>query len=63
MILARNMAIQLAEPGFEKIKVAGNPIKSSIFDDPERRPAAPGLDADRASLLAELGIAQPDASD
>lgn len=62
-VLARNMAIHLAEPGLEKFKVAGNPIKSSIFDDPVLRPAAPTLDGDRAALLAELGLPQSDASE
>ncbi len=53
---ARNMAVQLDQPGFEHFKLAGNPIKLSNFEDPERRPAAPALDGDRMALLAELGL-------
>lgn len=39
------------------LRIAGNPIKMSAFPDPPDRPAAPALDADRAALLAELGLA------
>ena len=60
-IRARNMLVPLAESaeseaGFKGFKVAGNPIKLSAADDPDRRPLAPALDADRAALLAELGL-------
>ncbi|MDQ1393089.1 MAG: CoA:oxalate CoA-transferase [Acidimicrobiaceae bacterium] len=38
------------------LRVAGNPIKLSGVEDPTTRPGAPGLDADRDTILAELGI-------
>jgi crotonobetainyl-CoA:carnitine CoA-transferase CaiB-like acyl-CoA transferase len=42
------------------LRVAGNPIKLSGFPDPTTRAAAPGLDADRAQILAELGLSDVD---
>jgi len=55
---ARNMIIR-TDPlaGATAFKMAGNPIKLSRFADPAIRAAAPGLDADRAALLKELGLA------
>lgn len=55
-IRARNMLVPLDEPGLDGFEVAGNPIKLSGAADPPRRPAAPALDGDRESLLAELGL-------
>ncbi len=62
-IRARNMAVRLDEPGLEEFEVAGNPIKSSSFEDPDQRPAAPTLDSDRRALLAELGLPEQTQSD
>ena len=54
-VLARNMLVRLAgAAGAAGLKVAGNPIKLAGAPDPEVRPAAPELDADRAAILAEL---------
>ena len=39
------------------LKVSGNPLKMSAFPDPPTRDAAPDLDADRAAILKELGLA------
>ncbi len=38
------------------IRYAGNPIKVSGMTDPERGALPPALDADRAKILAELGL-------
>lgn len=51
-VKARNMIVPVA--GQEGLKVAGNPIKNSAFDDPGERPAAPLLDQNRAALVAEF---------
>jgi CoA:oxalate CoA-transferase len=37
--------------------MAGNPVKISGVEDPSTRRPAPALDADRARILAELGLA------
>jgi CoA:oxalate CoA-transferase len=58
-IRARNMVVSLDEPGLKGFEVAGNPIKISGFEDPAHRPAAPALDENRESLLAELGLPKP----
>lgn len=51
-VLARRMVVTLDDlPG---LRVAGNPVKLSGFDDPVVRPGAPALDGDRAAILAEL---------
>jgi CoA:oxalate CoA-transferase len=42
-----------------RVQMAGNPIKLSGYEDPSVRDAAPGLDADRQQILAELGIQSP----
>ena len=54
---ARNMLIEADDAVAGKIKVAGNPLKLSGFPDPTTRPGAPELDADRAHILKELGLA------
>ena len=53
-VAARNMLISADGSSSVEIEMAGNPIKLSGFEDPERRPSAPALDADRAKILAEL---------
>ena len=50
---ARNMIIR-STGGESDVRMAGNPIKLSGFDDPPQRPAAPDLDADREEILALL---------
>jgi CoA:oxalate CoA-transferase len=37
-----------------RVRMAGNPIKLSGYEDPTVREAAPELDADRERILAEL---------
>jgi len=56
-VRARNMLVEGALPGGGRLAMAGNPIKMSGVPDPAERPAAPALDADRAAILAELGLA------
>ena len=51
-VAARNMLVE-DESG---LKLAGNPLKLSGFEDPPTRRSAPALDADRKAILGELGI-------
>jgi CoA:oxalate CoA-transferase len=53
---ARNMLIEVDDPLAGPLKLAGNPMKLSAFPDPATREPAPDLDADRASILRELGL-------
>ncbi len=55
-VQARNMAIQTSFPDGSPLLAAGNPVKLSGHADPAVRPGAPGLDVDRAAILAELGL-------
>ncbi|MBM3565539.1 MAG: CoA transferase, partial [Alphaproteobacteria bacterium] len=56
-VLARNMVVSAQDPVAGTIKMAGNPIKMSGFVDSATRGPAPALDADRARILKELGLA------
>lgn len=53
-IAARNMVIETNDPQAGALKMAGNPIKLSAFDDPTSRQPAPDLDQHRASILGGL---------
>lgn len=53
---ARNMIVTAMDPEIGPWRMQGNPIKLSAYDDPQTREAAPGLDADRAAILKELGL-------
>jgi CoA:oxalate CoA-transferase len=55
-ILSRNMVVSVQDEKVGELKMAGNPMKLSGFADPSTRGRAPELDADRAHILAELGI-------
>ncbi|MEQ9520268.1 MAG: CoA transferase [Parvibaculum sp.] len=50
-IAARNMVVRAIDPDVGAVRMAGNPIKMSVFADPGDRRPAPALDADRASIL------------
>jgi len=50
-VQARNMIIRSHDPTAGDVRMAGNPIKLSGFNDPRERPAAPELDADREAIL------------
>ena len=52
----RKMVIEVNDPKVGKLKVAGNPVKLSGYDDPIERPTAPDVDQDRARILAELNL-------
>ena len=54
---ARTMVVTADDPEAGRVVMAGNPIKMSPFADPPTRRPAPDLDADRARLLRELGLA------
>ncbi|HUB97496.1 MAG TPA: CaiB/BaiF CoA-transferase family protein [Stellaceae bacterium] len=53
---ARNMLITVEDKAAGTLKLAGNPLKMSAFADPPTRDPAPALDADRESILRELGL-------
>jgi CoA:oxalate CoA-transferase len=55
-VAARNMIVTSEDPDLGAIKMQGNPIKLSAFEDPQTRSAAPDLDGDRARILAFLGL-------
>lgn len=55
-VRARGMVIETAFPDGTPLLAAGNPVKLSRHADPAVRPGAPGLDADRAAILRELGL-------
>lgn len=53
-IAARNMVIETHDPVVGSLRMAGNPIKLSAFDDPTTRQPAPDLDQHRDSILKSL---------
>ncbi|HEY4470667.1 MAG TPA: CoA transferase [Stellaceae bacterium] len=53
---ARNMLVEVDDLVTGPLKLAGNPMKFSAFDDPSSREPAPELDADRQKILRELGL-------
>ncbi|MBT4428214.1 MAG: CoA transferase [Rhodospirillaceae bacterium] len=53
-IAARNMVIETHDPDVGSLRMAGNPIKLSAFDDPSTRQPAPDLDQHRAGILGSL---------
>ena len=55
-VRARGMVIETAFPDGTPLLAAGNPVKMSGHGDPQVRPGAPALDADRAAILRELGL-------
>jgi CoA:oxalate CoA-transferase len=56
-VAARNMLVTTPDGEGGTLKVSGNPLKMSAFPDPPTREAAPDLDANRAAILKELGLA------
>ncbi|MBI3676271.1 MAG: CoA transferase [Proteobacteria bacterium] len=59
-IAARNMIVTADDPDLGPdigpLKMQGNPIKLSSYEDATTRAPAPDLDADRAAILKELGL-------
>lgn len=58
-VRAREMVVEARTPGGHPLRVAGQPIKLSGHAS-KGGGAAPVLDGDRAALLAELGLDEPD---
>jgi CoA:oxalate CoA-transferase len=54
-VAARNMLVEVPDGSGGTLRLSGNPIKMSAFEDPRTRPAAPDLDADRAAILSYIG--------
>lgn len=54
----RNMIVEVEDPDAGTIKMAGNPIKMSSYEDPHVRRRAPHLDENREALLKEFGITE-----
>ena len=54
-LIARNMFVEVDDPEMGKLKMSGNAMKISGFNDAPTRPPAPNLDEARAYILAELG--------
>ncbi len=53
-VASRNMIVTAEDARAGAIRMSGNPIKFSAFDDPARRGNVPGLDEHRESILREL---------
>jgi CoA:oxalate CoA-transferase len=53
-IAARNMVIETHDTEVGPLRMAGNPIKLSAFDDPTTRQPAPDLDQHRTDILNSL---------
>ncbi len=53
-VLARNMVVSADDKVAGPLKMAGNPIKMSDFNDPVTREPAPDLDADRDKIIGAL---------
>jgi len=53
-VAARNMIVGATDAVAGYMKMAGNPIKLSSFDDPPTRNPAPDLDADRDQILSGI---------
>jgi CoA:oxalate CoA-transferase len=54
-VAARNMLIEAPDGSGGTLKLAGNPLKMSAFEDPKTRRPAPDLDNDRDAILSFLG--------
>ena len=52
--IARNMIVSIDDPITGPMKVSGNPIKISGFDDPTTRSPAPNLDEHRDQIFHEI---------
>ena len=50
-VAARNMIVTADDPDLGPIRMQGNPVKLSAFEDPATRAPAPDLDQDRDAIL------------
>jgi CoA:oxalate CoA-transferase len=55
-VLARNMIVEALDPDLGPIRMQGNPVKLSAYEDPKTRDHAPELDEHRAAILKEFGL-------
>ena len=53
-VASRNMIVTAEDARAGPIRMSGNPIKLSAFEDPARRGRVPGLDEHREAILREL---------
>lgn len=53
-VAARNMVVSVDDPVAGNLRMAGNPIKMSAFDDPATRGPVPELDGDRQRILQSI---------
>ena len=53
-VASRNMIVAAEDARAGSIRMSGNPIKMSAFEDPECRGRVPGLDEHREAILREL---------
>ncbi len=53
----RNMIVEAEDAIAGTVRMPGNPIKMSGFEDPRQRAPSPQLDEHRSALLSELGLA------
>src|SRR6185437_5073378 len=51
-VAARNMLVEVPDGSGGTLKLSGNPLKMSAFEDPKTRPPAPDLDGDREAILS-----------
>src|SRR5262249_47413419 len=51
-VAARNMLVEVPDGSGGTLKLAGNPLKMSAFDDPTTRRPAPDLDSDPQAILS-----------
>lgn len=58
-VAARNMIVTADDPAVGPLKMQGNPIKLSAYEDPKERAPAPELDGDRAAILRWLESVRP----
>lgn len=55
-VAARNMVVTVNDTVAGPVRVSGNPLKFSSFDDSPTRLTAPELNGDRMRILSELGL-------
>ncbi|MGD0190145.1 MAG: CoA transferase [Rhizomicrobium sp.] len=55
-VATRNMIVTADDPDLGPLKMQGNPIKLSAYEDPPTRKSAPDLDGDRDAIMKFLGI-------
>ncbi len=58
-VASRNMIVTAEDARAGSIRMSGNPIKFSAFEDPRQRGSVPGLDEHREPILRELRSREP----